>query len=624
MAPRVRVRLATAIAAVLVAVLLPACGGGGGSGPDQAVAAYLKAWNHQDYAAMAKQVLKPPADFEQAQRDLLAKVRATAATHTRRGAITQTGDRATVKVANAFTSPPWGAWTTTGVLALLKRNGTWRVQWSTATFDQALVDGTHLQMDITWPDRAPVLGAGGQALTVLAPMTRVGVQGSRITDPAALTNALLLAGATQAQIDAAVKTAGEHPDWFVPVVEITAARYGQLKDAIYPVPGTVFQQFSTRQALTPGLGAHIVGAMGPITAEQLTALGAPYGANDTVGRSGIEAQYQKQLAGSPGATIRIVSDQGSEVAKRAEWPQTPGTAVQTTIDPTVQRAAEAALASLPGEGAIVAVRASTGEILGSASVPTSNAFDIALRGQYPPGSTFKIVTTADLLEHGFTPSSPVTCPASVNVGGQVFRNFEGEAVGALDLTTAFALSCNNAFINAVKDLPADTFPAVAAKFGIGTKADIGVAAYGGSVPLPTGASEQAATAIGQAKVTVSPLTMAGVAAAVASGTWHAPRLVAGAPNDTVAPVALDPGVVSALQDMTAAVVARGTAAGAGLPAGTHGKTGTAEFGPGTPPQTHAWFVGYRGDVAFAVLVPGGGVGGAVAAPIAARFLTALG
>jgi cell division protein FtsI/penicillin-binding protein 2 len=72
------------------------------------------------------------------------------------------------------------------------------------------------------------------------------------------------------------------------------------------------------------------------------------------------------------------------------------------------------------------------------------------------------------------------------------------------------------------------------------------------------------------------------------------------------------------------VVTNGTAAGAHLPPGTFGKTGTAEFGTDNPPKTHAWFVGYRGDVAFAVLVEGGGVGGAVAAPIAAAFLRTLG
>jgi cell division protein FtsI/penicillin-binding protein 2 len=61
-----------------------------------------------------------------------------------------------------------------------------------------------------------------------------------------------------------------------------------------------------------------------------------------------------------------------------------------------------------------------------------------------------------------------------------------------------------------------------------------------------------------------------------------------------------------------------------LPAGTSGKTGTAEFGNDNPPKTHAWFIGYRNGLAFAIVVEGGGVGGRVAAPLAAQFLNALG
>jgi cell division protein FtsI/penicillin-binding protein 2 len=307
----------------------------------------------------------------------------------------------------------------------------------------------------------------------------------------------------------------------------------------------------------------------------------------------------------------------------ASFAQKPGTAVQLTLDPAVQRAAEQALAGVPGEAAIVAVRASTGEILASVSMPVDRPFDLALRGRLPPGSTFKIVTTADLLQHGLTPTTALSCPATITVDGQQFRNFEGEAAASLTLAQAFAISCNAAFIGAANDLPADSFPTTAAQFGIGTEPDLGLGAFGGSVPAPTSRSEQAATSIGQAKVVVSPLTMASVAATVASGTWHAPRLVVGAANDNVAPRPLDSGVAAALRSMMEGVVTSGTAAGAGLPAGTIGKTGTAEFGGGSPPQTHAWFVGARGDVAFAVVVYGGGVGGAVAAPIAAKFLAAL-
>lgn len=612
---------------VLVAVCLPACGGGGGTpGPDRTLARYLAAWSRQDDAAMVELVASPPTDLAATLAGIRSELRIRAEAH-EAGAITESDDgtTATAPVRNTFTSDPWGDWSTEGTVTLVKRGDRWKVRWARAQYVTGAAPDTRFALDEDWPDRAPILGADGQPLTVLGPMTRVGIQGSRITDVGALTGALALAGASQSQIDSAVNTATAHPDWFVPVVEITAARYAEIRDAIYPVPGTVFQQFATRQAITPGLDAHVVGGMGPITAELLTELGAPYGQNDTVGRRGIEAQYERRLAGTPGATVRVVAADGvTTAATLAEFPATPGAAVQTTIDPTVQRAAEAALASLSGEGAIVAMRASTGEVLAVASVPTSNSYDIALRGQYPPGSTFKIITTAALLEHGFTPASVLACPATVTVNGRTFRNFEGEAAGSLTLADAFRTSCNNAFINAVDGLADDVLPATAKRFGLGVDPQIGVAAFGGSVPVPVSADERAATAIGQSKVTASPLAMAGVAAAVASGSWHAPRLVAGAANDAVAPVALDAGVVAALQDLTGRVVTGGTASGAGLPPGTHGKTGTAEFGSGSPPPTHAWFVGYRDDLAFAVLLPGGGVGGEVAAPLAARFLAALG
>jgi cell division protein FtsI/penicillin-binding protein 2 len=121
------------------------------------------------------------------------------------------------------------------------------------------------------------------------------------------------------------------------------------------------------------------------------------------------------------------------------------------------------------------------------------------------------------------------------------------------------------------------------------------------------------------------MQMASVAAAVASGRWRAPALVSQPKPSSPKVKAIDPAVLAELRAFMASVPQQGgTAAGAGLPPGTLGKTGTAEFGSGNPPKTHAWFVGYRGNVAFAVVVEGGGVGGRVAAPLAAKFLNALG
>ena len=76
--------------------------------------------------------------------------------------------------------------------------------------------------------------------------------------------------------------------------------------------------------------------------------------------------------------------------------------------------------------------------------------------------------------------------------------------------------------------------------------------------------------------------------------------------------------------MMADVVASGTAAHTGLPTGTYAKTGTAEYGSGSPPPTDAWLIGFNGDIAFAVLVVDGGYGGPTDGPIAAKFLDALG
>jgi cell division protein FtsI/penicillin-binding protein 2 len=120
--------------------------------------------------------------------------------------------------------------------------------------------------------------------------------------------------------------------------------------------------------------------------------------------------------------------------------------------------------------------------------------------------------------------------------------------------------------------------------------------------------------------------MASVAAAAAGGQWHPPVLVRGAKQPAGASAPPVPAsVLPALHDFMAAVLQPGgTAATSAVPGrAVFGKTGTAEFGNGPNPPTHAWFIGYYNNVAFAVIVEGGGVGGAVAAPIAAHFVSAL-
>ena len=143
------------------------------------------------------------------------------------------------------------------------------------------------------------------------------------------------------------------------------------------------------------------------------------------------------------------------------------------------------------------------------------------------------------------------------------------------------------------------------------------------MPAGRDAVARAATMIGQDRIVASPLAMAGVAATVADGRWHAPRLVASDRRRTGP--ALDEGELSTLRTLMRSVVTSGTGTAlAAVPGEVAGKSGTAEYGGGDPPPTHAWFIAFRGDLAVAVLVENGRSGGSVAAPIAARFFDALG
>ena len=176
------------------------------------------------------------------------------------------------------------------------------------------------------------------------------------------------------------------------------------------------------------------------------------------------------------------------------------------------------------------------------------------------------------------------------------------------------------FVSLADRLRPDALTRTARDFGLGERLALGLPAAEASVPAAEGATGRAAMMIGQDRIVTSPLAMAGVAATVAAGRWHAPRLVATDRRREGGELA-EAGTLRGLMRM---VVESGTGTAlAGVPGEVGGKSGTAEYGGGDPPPTHAWFIAYRGDVAAAVLVEGGRAGGAVAAPIAARFLARL-
>ena len=396
------------------------------------------------------------------------------------------------------------------------------------------------------------------------------------------------------------------------------------REALDALVGVVYPKTTQPLAPTREFGQPLLGTFGEVTAELVAASDGRLVAGDRAGLSGLLARFDAQLAGTPEISVTVPQDAGNPLF---DQPGVPGTDVTLTLDPQVQAAAEKALV---GSGDIpsglVAVDVATGEILASANRPAFG-FDRALTGRFPPGSAFKVASTSALLGRGLvTLTSPVSCPASFTIDGRAFRNFEGETLGSPTFRQDFQHSCNTAFVQLSRKLADDDLTKAAAALGIGAgwAKELGVVnAFDGSVPTTTGATDKAAATIGQGRVLVSPAALAVMSGSVARGSYLPPRLAT--TTEQPAAVPLTPTVTAALRTAMRDVVTGGTATVlANTPGGpVFGKTGTAEFGNASPPKTHAWFTGYQGGVAFAVVVEQGRSGGSVAAPIAKAFLTEL-
>lgn len=498
----------------------------------------------------------------------------------------------------------------------------WLVDWSYAALHPDLRPNGSFVRIREFPDRAPILAADGTPLAASSSDVAVGIEPQRLAEPQPVIDALVQhAGADPAAVAALLARSDLDPAGFYPVVSLPRDRFEEARPQLEPVPGIVFRASEERMLADPEVGRRIIGRVDEITAEGLQELGPPYLQGDQVGRSGIERVYERQLAGEPTLEAQIVDPLGL-VESLAYREGRPGQPVLTTVDLGLQRAAEQAVTGTALPAALVVVDAGSGEIRAAANSPPEGA-ERALSGNYPPGSTFKVVTASALLASGATPATPVPCPSSAAIGGREIGNAGGFGLGTTTLEQAFARSCNTTFGRSAIDLGAEAMDAMAGTYGFDVAYDMGLpGAFGGSYPTPESDTELGASGIGQARVEASPAHMASVAAAAASGVWRAPHVIRGLPLPPEQP--LPDTVPAPLRQMMRAVVTSGTGTAADVPGEpVIGKSGTAQYGSGDPLPEHAWFVAARGGLAVAAFVEGGGGGGRNAAPLVARFLSAV-
>jgi cell division protein FtsI/penicillin-binding protein 2 len=524
-------------------------------------------------------------------------------------------------------------WSTTSeVQVVLADDGeTWAVQWIPSVIHPDLVGGDRFVTETTRATRGTILDITGAPLVLDRPVVQVGVQPSRAQDVDGLATTLAgLLDIDGPELAGRIRAAA--PDAFVDVITLRKDDYLPLRAQLQPLPGTVFKETTRALGPTRTFARALLGSAGPVTAEMIEKSDGRYQAGDVAGLSGLQARYDERLAGADGYRIRIEATvpEGQEAPPGKEVfssEPVPGQSVQVTLDQRVQTAAEDALAGEQRNSALVAIRPSTGEVLAVANGPEGGSANLALEGRYPPGSAFKVVSTLAYLKGGVQPDQTVDCPATATVDGRSFKNAEDEVFGPIPFRQAFAHSCNTVFVGLSDQLEPTTLTETAKQFGLGREWDLGVDAFPGSVPENDSEVDKAASAFGQGRLLTSPFDLAMVAATVADGNWRTPVLVRDPLPDgaDAPPEPLPEGTPDVLRALMREVVTDGTGdAVAGVPGGeVHGKTGTAEFGTEVPPRSHAWFIGFQGDLAFACFVEGGEFGGDTAAPIVADFLTRL-
>ena len=468
---------------------------------------------------------------------------------------------------------------------------------------------------------------------------------------------------------------GKDVDW--PTVVAVEAHQLEL-------PGITLRARPRRSYADGPVAAHVLGYLGEIGPRQLKVLkDEGYALGDEVGQYGLERRWEDFLRGQSGGQQVEVDALGRRVRVLHEVTDVPGYTVHLTLDRHLQ---ETAFEALKGkEGTIVVLDVNNGDILAMVSTPAfdPNIFargiksdewqalikdrlrplnNRAIQGQYPPGSTFKVIMAIAGLEEGvLQPESRISDPGFYYFGNRAFRDWKKEGHGAVDLHKAIVESCDVYFYQAGQRIGIDRIAKWARAFGLGEKTGAALDdEKSGIVPdsdwkrkrfrQPWFPGETLSVAIGQGYLTVTPLQLANMMAAVANGgTLYRPRLVNKIESvdgstvreygaEKIRTIPVKPGTLERVRNGLADVV-RGVGGTGGAARSKiveiAGKTGTAQVvemkGAYLKSEQlsyfsrdHAWFVSYapvqNPQIAVVVLIEHGGHGGSAAAPIAKKVI----
>ena len=435
-------------------------------------------------------------------------------------------------------------------------------------------------------------------------------------------------------------------------------------------PGLIIEMEVNREYLYGEVASHLIGYLGKLSPSQAREPAFMDITPDTfIGQWGIEKLLDGSLRGTPGKRVIEVDALGREIRLLQEKPPIKGKDITLSIDIILQEEAEKAFGDKAG--ALVAMQPDSGEVLGMISKPSfdPNLFtrgishdkwtaitmdkknpmlNRALQSQYPPGSTFKIVTAIAGLEQGvITPETTVDCRGGIQYGSWRFGCWRKHGHGIVSLHRALVESCDVYFYEVGKRLGIDRIYDYATNLGLGKKTGIELGKErDGLIPnskwklekkkMPWFLGETFNAAIGQGYVSVTPLQLALMTSTVVNGgNLMKPTLLKGASPTITGRIQIKPGTIALVKKGLSGVVNESSGTGwAARSAITTiaGKTGTAqvislksaEKYSSEKYRDHAWFVAFapieKPEIALAVFVEHGGHGGGAAAPIAKRAI----
>ncbi|WP_407661221.1 penicillin-binding transpeptidase domain-containing protein [Mycolicibacterium cosmeticum] len=492
-------------------------------------------------------------------------------------------DTGTIKYRYSWHLPKDRVWTYDGELNMIRDEGRWQVRWSATGLHPQLGENQTLALRADPPRRASVNERGGTDVLVPGYLYHYALD-ARVAGADLMPTARAVVDALRPFDDTLdpQRLAEEASSSTKPLDLITLRKddNDRVSAAIGTRPGVVI----TPQPEMMPTDEHFAPAI----------------------ISEVKKAVSADLVGQAGWRVVSVNQNGVDVDVLNEVPGNPAPSVTISLDRTVQNAAQDAVNMVGKKAMIVAIKPSTGEILAVAQNPAADADGpTATMGLYPPGSTFKIVTAGAAIERDMaTPNTLLGCPGTLEIGHRVVTNYNAFDLGTVPMSRAFANSCNTTFAELASTMPPRGLTQAAAQYGLGSDFVVdGIPTVTGSVPPTVDLAERTEDGFGQGKVLASPFGMALVAATVAAGKTPVPQLILGRQTQvTGAGTPISAKMLDAVRPMMRLVVTNGTAKELNGLGDVRGKTGEAEFNGGS----HAWFAGYRGDLAFAALIVGGG------------------